>query len=271
MQDNIDALTGVSAFQSILASIAALEAGGVDYRVGLVDDWRQNWLDDPSYGSAAWLDSQVLSDAEIAAQFSAASANIVGSGSTPTGCEHVLTNVTTVLELDSTGFLRSDAVLLLVLVSDVDDYLINDNANQHGPPYASIAPGALAPCAELPTLPQDNLDQLVALKNNDIDGLSTIVIAGPPDSANGYATLDWIGAPGACNCVPTPPLNLVECEAYDALKMWDFVDLANATNPGSSDRAYTADICGNATDLPDKVNAILTNTGVGGYCGSISD
>ena len=60
-------------------------------------------------------------------------------------------------------------------------------------------------------------------------------------------------------------------EAYDALKLWDFVDLVNATDPGTFDRAFTADICGDASTLPDKVNDLLTNQGLGGYCQSFTD
>ncbi len=132
------------------------------------------------------------------------------------------------------------------------------------PPYAAYPPGVFALCPEGPTLPQTNLDDLVTLKNGDIDGLSAIVLAGPPDSANGYTQTDLFGAPGACNCK-------LDCQAYDALKMWDFIDLLNTTSPGADDRGFTADICGDASGLPDKVNQLLTGAGLGGYCISFGD
>ena len=54
--------------------------------------------------------------------FNGAAGQINNLGDPPAGCEHVLTSAVNLLVADTTGFVRDDALLVLVLVTNVDDF-----------------------------------------------------------------------------------------------------------------------------------------------------
>jgi hypothetical protein len=234
MIEEINALKAGQAFLAITSTLEGLNCGNIDYRIGVTDDNDHGWLTPDNWADPnPWFDSLDYTEAQISVHFQAAVSN-VGVGGTPLGCEHVLTSAVTLLNGDTTGFLRDDALLVLVLVSDTDDLGIYEMAGQN-------TCGVACP---IPAQPVQTLyDDLVALKGGDAAGVSAIVVAGNPTVEAG---VNFCGQPGSCACN-------VDCLALHAYRLYEFASLQVGSN------GYTADICGGAAGVPAAVEAALSD------------
>jgi hypothetical protein len=234
MIEEINALKAGQAFLAITSTLEGLNCGNIDYRIGVTDDNDHGWLTPDNWADPnPWFDSLDYTAAQISVHFQAAASN-VGQGGTPLGCEHVLTSAVTLLNGDTTGFLRDDALLVLVLVSDTDDLGIYEMAGQN-------TCGVACP---IPAQPVQTLyDDLVALKGGDAAGVSAIVVAGNPTVEAG---VNFCGQPGSCACN-------VDCLALHAYRLYEFASLQVGSN------GYTADICGGADGVPAAVETALAD------------
>ncbi len=235
MIGEIQALAAVNAFAQIVAALEDINCGDIDYRIGVTNDSDGGWI---GAAGATWFDSMVMTQDEIASAFSLAASSVLPSG-TAVGCEHVLNSAADLLASDTTGFLRDDALLVLVLVTDVDDYGWYD---QQG--FGGFCDAFL--CTQNGADPQTIQDNLVALKGGDELGVSAIVIAGDPTSHEGDNTC---GQPASCCGV-----GLGECaEAHQAPKLYEFASLQAGMN------GFTADICAGDDQVPVAVREALEN------------
>ena len=114
---------------------------------------------------------------------------IDGLGGASLGCEHVLTSGVGLLRDDDTGFVRPEALLLLVLLTDVDDYGAYDQLGGHS--CGDLLGGCETPPPALDGLVAD----LVALKGGDPTAVAAIVIAGDPNVEAGVNLCDQPGSP----------------------------------------------------------------------------
>jgi hypothetical protein len=235
MIEEINALKAGQAFLAITSTLESLNCGNIDYRIGVTDDNDHGWLTPDTWADPnPWFDSMDYTEAQISVHFQAAVSN-VGVGGTPIGCEHVLTSAVNLLDGDTTGFLRDDALLVLVLVSDTDDLGIYDQPGQN-----TCGVG----CQIAPTPVQTLYDTLVALKGGDPAGVSAIVVAGDPSVNDG---LNFCGQPGSCGC------GGLDCLALQADRLYEFVMLQTGSN------GYAADICDGAAQVPAAVETALSD------------
>lgn len=224
MQEEVAALAATQAFDQIVGALAGINCGQIDYRIGVTGDNDNGWRTPAGWpGGDPWFDSLAMSDADIAVAFSAAASALLGATGTPAGCEHVLSSATDLLATDSTGFLRPEAILVLVLVTDVDDYGAYDQLGGH-------SCGAIG-CTTAPPSLQSLYDTLVGLKAGDPAGLAAVVVAGDPAIDGG---LNMCSQP--CSCVG--------CAAFHADRLWQFAGMLEGTN-GS-----TSDMCAGAASVP---------------------
>lgn len=238
MTEEIGALAQGAAFADIVFALANLNCGAIEYRIGLTNDNDGGFL---GAGDPAWFDSNEMTAAEITTAFSQAASNVLGNGGTALGCEHVLSSAADLLVADTTGFVREDALLVLVLVTDVDDFGYYD---QLGWPSCTCPFGV---CDMLcTTMPRDVADiyaDLVQLKGGDPNGVAAIVVAGDP-SAN--AGMNMCGQPASC-CGGG-----IECgQAHHAERLWEFASSQAGTN------GVTADICDGADQVPAAIETAL--------------
>jgi hypothetical protein len=235
MIEEINALKAGQAFLGIVNTLENLNCGNIDYRIGVTDDNDHGWLAPNNWPDPnPWFDSLDYTAAQISVHFQAAVSK-VGDGGTPIGCEHVLTSAVTLLDGDTTGFLRDDALLVLVLVSDTDDLGIYDQPGQN-----TCGVG----CQIAPTPVQTLYDTLVALKGGDPAGVSAIVIAGDPSVTDG---LNFCGQPGSCGC------GGLDCLALQADRLYEFAAIQAGTN------GYAADICDGASEVPAAVQTAMSD------------
>ncbi|MCA9654406.1 MAG: VWA domain-containing protein [Myxococcales bacterium] len=235
MSEEIQALTASGAFNSIVTTLENLNCG-VEYRVGVTNDNDGGFI---GFGGNPWFDSTTMTPEQIQQAFSTAAGSILGSGGTAIGCEHVLSSARSTLALDTSGFLRSDALLVLVLITDVDDYGYYDQQGFGGP-----CDGFL--CTEVPQPVQQIYDQLVTLKGGVPEALATIVVAGDPDVTEGNNTC---GQPATCCGV-----GLGECaQAHHAPRLWEFASLMVGSN------GFTGNICEGAAQVPLLIQDALGN------------
>ncbi len=231
MIEEINALKQGAAFLGIVAALEGLNCGDIDYRIGVTGDSDNGWVVPNSWANPnPWFDSEELSAAEISVHFQAA-ATLVAGAEAELGCEHVLSTAVDLLESDQSGFLREDALLVLVLMSDVDDYGLYDQVGGNSCGLGCSASGQ--PVAELQ-------DTLVALKGGDAAGVSAIVIAADPAVDGGVS---FCTQPLSCG----PPV-----EGFHADRLYEFAGLQTGTN------GYTSDICEGASGVPLVVEIALT-------------
>jgi hypothetical protein len=231
MSDENGALAATQAFQQIATTIDGINCGQVDYRIGVTSDYTPSFFVPSGWtGSAPWFDSQAMSGGEIAAAFTGAANQVMATGQTPTGCEHVLTNATSLVTTDNTGFVREGALLVLVLVSDADDYGEFDMVGNH----SCTGFG----CTETSQTVQSLYDSLLALKGGEPAALATVIVAGDPSGTADFNNL--CGQPGACTC------DGVDCPAYQASRLYDFAGQVGT-------HGVTADICAGAASVPTAV------------------
>lgn len=235
MMAEINALAANQAFSAIVQDLEALNCG-VDYRIGLTNDNDAGFI---GANGEPWFDSSEMTSDEIANAFTAAAATILPTGNTAIGCEHVLSSSLAALALDTTGFLRPDALLVLVLITDVDDYGYYDQMG-----FGGFCDSFL--CTEMPQPVPDIYDSLVTLKGGNPAGLATIVVAGDPNVTEGMNTC---GQPATCCGV-----GLGECaEAHHAPRLWEFAAMQAGTN------GFTGNICDGAQEIPVLIQEALSN------------
>jgi hypothetical protein len=235
MMAEIAALSASQAFTAIVQDLEELNCG-VDYRIGLTND---NDIGFIGAGGQPWFDSTEMTADEIASAFTSAAATILPTGSTAIGCEHVLSSSLAALALDTTGFVRPEALLVLVLITDVDDYGYYDQMG-----FGGFCDGFL--CTEMSQPVPDIYDSLVTLKGGVPEALATIVVAGDPMVTAG---LNTCGQPASCCGV-----GLGECaEAHHAPRLYEFAAMQAGTN------GFTGDICNGAAQIPVLIQDALTN------------
>lgn len=237
MDEEIGALAAGAAFADIVFALANLNCGGIDFRIGLTNDNDGGFL---GSGGEPWFDSTAMSAADITAGFSQAAAGVLGNGGTSLGCEHVLSSAADLLANDATGFVREDALLVLVLVTDVDDF---GEYDQLGWPQCTCPFGV---CEQLCTTSGRAVDDiyadLLARKGGDPAALATIVVAGDPGVTEG---MNMCGQPASCCGVG------IECgQAHHATRLWDFAALHGVNG-------VTADICDGAEMVPVAIENAL--------------
>jgi hypothetical protein len=228
MIEEINALKAGQAFLGIVDALESLNCGGIDYRIGVTGDNDDGFMVPNNWAEPEpWFDSGAFTAAEISVHFQAAATKIGNGGGAPLGCEHVLTSAVNLLGNDSTGFLREDALLVLVMVTDVDDYGAYDQ--QGGNSCGLGCPDAGPPVQTL-------YDTLVSLKADDPAGVATIVIAGDPTSNAG---VNICNQPQSCQT------------AFHADRLYEFASLHAGTN------GFTADVCDGAGAVPQAVQTAL--------------
>ncbi len=239
MSEEIAALSASQAFSAIVQDLAELNCGGIEYRIGLTNDNDGGFIGFGANGNP-WFDSMEMTSDEISSAFTAAAGTILGAGGTGIGCEHVLSSSLSTLALDTTGFLRQDALLVLVLITDVDDYGYYDQA---GSGFCEGLPVSLCPVAPQPV---DTIyNQLVTLKGGAEEGVAAIVVAGDPDVTEG---MNFCGQPASC-CGGGG-----ECgQAHHAPRLYEFAGMQTGMN------GYSGNICDGAAQVPLLIQDALTN------------
>ncbi len=237
MEEEIDALSGSQSFSAIVQDLENLNCG-VEYRIGLTNDNDGGFIGFGANGNP-WFDSGEMTPEEISTAFTSAAGTVLNSGGTAPGCEHVLSTALSTLALDTSGFLRSDALLVLVLITDVDDYGAYDQAGFGGP-----CDGFL--CTENPQPVPTLYDQLVTLKGGVAEGVAAIVVAGDPSQTEGMNTCQQ---PASCCGVGG-----IECgQAHHATRLWDFANMQAGSN------GFTGNICDGANQVPLLIQDALAN------------
>ena len=240
MQAEVNALAAQQAFTDVVNTLASINCGDIDFRIGLTDDNDRGFIVPPNWnGSGPWFDSTEVSVGTIATNFEQAVQSLFSGPATPQGCEHVLSSATNLLVNDGTGFLRDDALLVIVLVTDVDDYGEYDQGVVDCGAFGQFQ-GCTTPPPPLNTLH----DMLLSLKNNEPAGLAAIVVAGDP---NVQAGVNFCNQPASC-CGP------LDCdEAFHADRLWAFAGLQSGSN------GYVANICNGPQSVPAAVKDALEN------------
>lgn len=232
------ALAQIDAFTEVVGTLAGLGDGDIDYRIAVTTDNDDGYVTPGCWQEPnPWVSSVGHTPEEVAAAFSCA---VSGFGNNnfeaSVGCEHVLTSAVDLLDGDASGFVREDALLVLVLVTDVDDYGAYD---QIGGNFCGLG------CATKPKPVAELYQRLVdKVKQGKADGVAAIVIAGDPNVNGG---MNFCGQPGSCGC------NGLECGVFHATRLWQFAALLGANG-------YAADLCAGAQAVPAAVEAALTES-----------
>lgn len=229
MVEEVSALSASQAFTGIIDALATINCGDIRFRIGVTDDNDGGFIVPGGWsGAVPWFDSDTMSADEISVAFNGAAGQVNAGSGTELGCEHVLTSASTLLAGDSTGFLRDDALLVLVLLTDVDDYGAYDNVNGNDCGVGCNTIGAPV---------QEIYDQLVALKGGDEKALGSIVIGGDPGVNGG---VNFCNQPGTC-CAGG------DCNVFHATRLWSFAALHTGMN------GYTSNLCAGAQVVPNVV------------------
>ncbi|MCA9708149.1 MAG: hypothetical protein KDK70_20015 [Myxococcales bacterium] len=230
------ALAATGSFTQVINTLEGLNGGGIDYRIGVTDDDDFGFVVPPGWaGADPWFDSQVFTAMEIATHFNGAVGVVGGLGGAALGCEHVLTSATDLLTGDMSGFVRDDALLVLVLLTDVDDFGAYD---QPGGNACGIG------CGTPPSVLTDLYDALVALKGGAPEGLGAIVVAGDPTINGG---MNICGQPGSCGCAG------FDCAIFHADRLYDFAGMLGTNG-------YAANLCAGPASVPTAVETALTTS-----------
>ena len=231
MIQEINALKAGAAFLDIVSTLEGLNCGGIDYRIGVTGDNDNGWVTPGNWADPnPWFDSDDYTAAEISVHFQASATAVGNSGGAALGCEHVLTTAVNLLGGDNSGFLRDDALLVLVLMSDVDDYGWYDQANGNDCGIGCNVAGQPV---------QTLQDTLVGLKGGDAAGVSAIVVAGDP-MLNAGANI--CGQPQSCGA---------PVQAFHAERLYEFAMIQDGMN------GFAGEICEGADAVPDAVDTAL--------------
>ncbi len=221
-----NALAAVDAFGDIVDTMSGLNGGDIDYRIAVTSDNDDGYITPGCWQEPDdWVASAGHTPAEVAAAFNCAVSSFGQSTfEADLGCEHALTSAVDLLDGDSSGFVRDDALLVLVLVTDVDDYGAYDQLGGN-----SCNLGCSTPPTPVPTL----IQKLKDLKPDSPDGIAAIVVAGDP-SVNGGS--NFCDQPGSC-------CSNFDCDAFHATRLYDFVTMLG-------NNSVAADICDGANAVP---------------------
>ncbi len=232
------ALGAINAFTDIVDTLSNLN-GDIDYRIAVTTDNDDGYVnpnncwDQPN----KWIDSVGNTPAAVAKSFNCA---VTGFGNNnfeaALGCEHVLTSAVDLLDGDASGFVRDDALLVLVMVTDVDDYGAYD---QIGGNTCGVGCNTKPP--PLAGLYQRLVDKV---KGGKPDGVAAIVIAGDPTVNNG---MNFCSQPGSCGC------NGLDCGVFHADRLYDFTTMLGTNG-------YAADLCAGTQAVPKAVKTALTES-----------
>lgn len=238
MIEERQALAAVDAFTSIVDTLAMLGDGNIDYRIAVTTDNDDGYLTPGCWKEPdPWVSSVGHTPTEVAQAFACAvSAFGVGNFEADVGCEHTLTSAVDLLDGDTSGFVRDDALLVLVMVTDVDDYGAYDQIDGN-----NCGIGCATKPTPVATLKQRLVDKV---KKGELDGLAAVVVAGDPTSNNG---VNFCGQPGSCGC------NGLDCGVFHADRLYEF-----ATSLAQN--GYAADLCLGAQAVPDAVQTALTES-----------
>jgi hypothetical protein len=210
-------LTDESAFTTWLSELAA-ENGGVDVRVGVTDDDDGGFYVPSDWaGASPWFDSTELDPAALATAFTGAVEALGVTKPTAVGCAHVLTSAVDLLAADTTGFVRPDSLLVLVLVTDRDDY---GSYDQIGGNTCDIG------CSTVPRGVDALHASLLAAAGGDASRVVAVVVAGDPTSAGGT---NLCNQPGSC-------CSGLDCRVFHATRLYDFAAMLGS-------RGDTSNLC----------------------------
>jgi hypothetical protein len=231
MLEERSALAAADAFADIVDTLSGLNGGGIDYRIAVTTDNDDGFINPPCWQEPdPWVSSVGHTPGEVADAFECAVSSFgTNNFEASVGCEHVLTSATDLLDGDASGFVRDDALLVLVLVTDVDDYGAYDQQDGN---LCNI--GCNTPPPPLAALHQRLVDDV---KGGEADGLAAIVVAGDPGVMAG---MNFCGQPGSCGC------NGFDCGVFHATRLYEFAGRLGMTG-------VAADICGGADAVPDAV------------------
>jgi hypothetical protein len=170
-----------------VSALASINGGCTRYRIAVTDEKDSGFRVPPAWiADTPWFDSTALTEAQIVAAIDAVVA-LPALSEPPLGCEHVLSSATERLVADDTGFVRPGALLVLLLMSDVDDYGAYDQATGNT---------CMIGCATKPELdPREALLKLLALKGSA--AVVALVVAGDPIVDGGK---NACGQPASCGC-----------------------------------------------------------------------
>ncbi len=237
MIEERSSLAGIGAFTSIIDTLSGLGEGNIDYRVALTTDNDNGYIAPPGCwdGGEPWIASEGKDPAEVASAFNCAVATFgTNKYEASVGCEHVLTSAVDLLDGDASGFVRDDALLVIVMVTDVDDYGAYD---QQGGNDCMIG------CATPPTALAELQGRLIDnVKAGEVDGLAAIIVAGDPSQNDG---VNFCGQPGSCGC------GGLDCGVFHATRLYEFAALLGQNGT-------VADICDGPMSVPDAVETALT-------------
>lgn len=242
MAQERNALAAVDAFGDIVDTLSGLNGGDIDYRIAVTTDNDDGFITPPCWQEPdEWVNSEGHTPDEVAAAFNCAVSSFgMNTFEAPLGCEHALTSAVDLLDGDNSGFVRDDALLVLVLVTDVDDYGAYDQQGGN-----SCGLGCGTPPTDLAVLH----NKLLAVKQNEPDGLAAIVVAGDPNVNGG---MNFCSQPGSCGC------DQLDCAAFHATRLYQFASLLDQNG-------VAADICGGANAVPLAVDVAL-NTQINLAC-----
>jgi hypothetical protein len=237
MAEERSALAGIGAFTSIVSTLEGIGDGGIDYRIAITTDNDNGYIGHPGCwdGPDPWIASEGNDAAAVAAAFNCAVATFgTNTYEAPIGCEHVLGSAVDLLDGDNSGFVRDDALLVIVMVTDVDDYGAYD---QQGGNNCGI--GCQTPPSALVELHGRLVDDV---KMGEVDGLAAIVVAGDPNQNAGQ---NFCGQPGSCGC------DGLDCAVFHATRLYEFIGLLGMNG-------YVGDICDGPQSVPSTVETALT-------------
>lgn len=244
MTEEINSLAASQSFTQTIQALAALNCGDIHYRIGVTNDNDGGFIVPNGWaGPKPWFDSETMAASEIAAAFGGSCSKINGGSGVGTGCEHVLSSSAQLVATDSTGFIRPDALLVLVLVTDVDDYGAYDHQG-----FCSLFPSEGCPTTGAPVA--QIYGNLVAKKGGDPKSVAAIVVAGDP---NVNAGKNFCDQPGSCGCVDMGG-GFVDCSVFHADRLWEFANAQAGMN------GYKGDLCAGPQSVPDAVKAALTSS-----------
>lgn len=236
MNEERNALAATNAFSQILGTLEGLNGGGIAFRVGLTSSSDHGFMTPQGWNFAdpPWFDSESLDLQTMSLAFNGAVGQMSQLGDPPTGCEHALTSAVNLLAQDTSGFVREDALLVLVLLTDVDDFGAYDQVDGN-----SCGLGCTATPSDLNAMQTLLVD---SIKAGQEDGVSVIAIAGDPTSNDG---VNFCDQPGSCGC------GGVDCGVFHATRLYEFTDMLG-------ERGIAADLCG--ANIPMVVEGVLNDS-----------
>ncbi len=232
-----NALAQMETFTAVAEALLGLNSG-IDVRIGVTTDDDDGFVNPDCWTAGdPWVSSVELTASELAGAFGCAVSGFeTNKYEAPDGCEHALTSAVDLLDPDGAGFVRPDALLLLVLVTDVDDYGAYDQVGGN-----TCGGGCVTPPTAVATLYGRLVD---AVKGGRPEAVAAVVIAGDPGVEGG---VNACNKPGSCGC------GGFECEVFHATRLYEFSALLG-------DRGVAIDLCGGFNAAPAALMEALSQT-----------